>query len=290
MQILSCVWGKTHLELFKKASLRSLSWPKNRESIKGSTWNIYTNDEDIDSLNEYTKALLPEVNFMIMSTSALRNYIDQVQSATLWQIEECLRLNERLLLSPPDTIFGDGSVEGLIQAGLDPGSVVVSPHPRVLEPILKEITHPNYKPSNGDLVGMAWFYLHDSWIHAERGHPNQSSYVGGVEWWRKDGIIYGTHRLPSPYLLHFTEEDLSYFKSQVSFGSFDHLWGGDILIPRGRQRYLASSEACFIVEITEAVKNVPPIIENQPKTGFWRDHLHNKMNAQIIFTFKGVDE
>jgi hypothetical protein len=140
---------------------------------------------------------------------------------------------------------------------------------------------------NGPLVALAWRHLHDAWVHGERGHANQSSYVGGVEWWRVNNLIQGTHRLPSPYLIQFTKEDLQYFKSAISFGNFDHVWPSDILIPRGRQRYLGSSDAAFIVEITDPNKNVPPIIENQPKTGFWKDHLQNRSNAQIIFTFRG---
>lgn len=280
LQILSTVWGKKHHEMFFKTAFASLLWDENKEALKGAKWNIFSDDPKTIEIS-----IPPDtgINFNIQSTEKLRNYIDQVQSASIWQMEQAIESGDKVLLAPPDTIFGDGTVDGLLAAGRDSESVVVVPHARVLPSILD--VNMSYGLDNQMLMTSAWDHLHDSWIHAERGHPNQSSYVGGVEWWWAGRCIQGTHRLPSPYLISFTGEDLNYFKSAISFGHFDHMWPGDILIPRGRQRYLASSESAFIVEITEADKNVPPIVENQPKSGFWRDNPHNKANAQVIFTF-----
>lgn len=290
LQILSIAWGKRHIELFQQTALRSLSWPKNRAAIQAvnATWNIFTDDTNMARMKDICH--IPGIEFNIQSTTKLRKYIDQVQSANIWAMELCIERKEKLLLAPPDTIFGDGTILGLLTAGFDQDSVVVVPHPRVLPTILDNGDMAvSYNFTNSELVDLAWDYLHDSWVHAERGHSNQSSYVGGVEWWRSGDNICGTHRLPSPYLCSFTQEDLMYFKSAISFGHFDHKWPGDILIPRCRQRYLASSNAAFIMEITEADKNVPPIIENQPSHGFWRNDIHNQANGQIIFTFTGAE-
>lgn len=287
LQILTTCWGKKHIKLFEQTALRSLSWRKNRWALQSvdAVWTIYTDDQDMALMKEICQ--VEGIEFNIQSTTKLRNYIDMVQSAHIAMIEHCVKTGDKLLLAPPDTIFGDGTVLGLLTASHDPGSVVVVPHPRVLPNILNNGDMVvNFPFSNPELVDLAWEHLHDSWVHAERGHPNQSSYVGGVTWWYARDNICGTHCLPSPYMINFTDEDLQYFKSAISFGHFDHMWPGDVLIPRGRQRYLASSDAAFIVEITEADKNVPPIIENQPSHGFWRDHIHNKANQQIIFTFR----
>ncbi len=289
LQILTCVWGKSHIELFKKTALESLSWDKNKKALTDAQaiWNIIT--DDVDAMKELTKHL-PEPIYPIINIRSMedhRDYIDQVQSASIWQMERSVESKDKVLLAPPDTIFGDGTVANLLEAGKDNESVVVVPHARVLPSILTEMDSFYLPVDNAPLVSLAWRHLHDAWVHAERGHANQSSYVGGVEWWRVGNIIQGTHRLPSPYLIQFTKEDLLYFRSAISFGHFDHMWPGDILIPRGRQRYLGSSDAAFIVEITEADKNVPPIIEGQPESGFWRDHLHNRSNGQIIFTLRG---
>lgn len=285
LQLLTTVWGEKHIELFKKTALKSLGWVKNKEALarQNAKWNIFTDDADVADLKGFCRKTIPEIKFNVMPTSDLRRYIDSVQAASIWQMEKAIESKDRVLLAPPDTIFGDGTVESLVSAGLEEGSVVVVPHPRVLPEIVDKLQ--NYEEGKQRLVDLAFENLHDSWVHAERGHINQSSYVGGVEWWRVGSTIQGTHRLPSPYLIHFQQEDLDYFKTATSMGHWDHMWPGDILIPRARQRYIASSEAAFIVEITESDKNVPPIIENQPKTGFWRDHLHNRINSQILFTF-----
>lgn len=284
LQILTTCWGP-HIELFQKTALRSLAWEDNRAALQRikAVWNIFC--DDTKKMEKICKKSELDIKFNIQGTEKLRDYIDQVQSANIWQMKESIETGDKVLLAPPDTIFGDGTVDGLLQAGQDQESVVVVPHPRVLPKILDDTFLPNGF-NNEMLVAASWEYLHDSWVHAERGHPNQSSYVGGVEWWKFGDIIQGTHRLPSPYLIQFTKEDLQYFQAAISFGHFDHMWPGDILLPRGRQRYVASSDSCFIVEITEADKNVPPIIENQPKTGFWRSNPHNINNAMITFTFR----
>lgn len=291
LQILSTAWGKAHIELLKKTAIKSLSWDNNQEALtKAETiWNIYTDEDEVESLDKFSRKSIPGIKFNIQSRNSLRNYIDENQSATIWQMERSIESGDKVLLAPPDTIFGDGTIEGLLAAGRDEGSVVVTPHPRVLPTILSTYKGPYWDLSceNWGLVDLAWTHLHESWIHAEIGHPNQSSYMGGIWWERVNGLIMGKHLLPSPYLIGFTKQDLEYFDRACSFGHFDWRWPGDILIPQGRQRYIGSSDLAFIVEITEAHKNVPPIYENQPKTGFHRDDPHNRANNQIVFTFRG---
>lgn len=282
IQILSTIWGETHKELFKKAALKSLSWPKNAKALQGAKWNIFADDEHHEEL----KALMPHgIQVDFRSTSSLRDYIDQVQSASIWQMNECLKHNEKLLLAPPDTIFADGSIENLLLLGEDPDTCVVVPHPRVLPKMLDDLEAPK---SPAQLTSLSFKHLHKSWENAELNHPLQNSYIGGVEWRKLTDSLYAvTHRLPTVYLAHFTEEDLQYFKSAISFGNFDHRWPGDILIPRGRQRYCGSSESCFIVEVTEQGKNVPPTRPGDPTRGFWFDWPHNRANAQITAIWRG---
>lgn len=291
MLILTVCWGKKHIDLFEKTTLKSLMFHQNKEALKGSTWNFFTDDENV----QYVESLLKqtEMKYLVSSKKDLRDYIDPVQSATLKMIKACLDLKVPLLLAPPDTIFGNGSVKAMQEAAWEDGSVIVSAHPRVNPSFLSDFSQTTYPVSNPHLVDLAWKHLHKSWTDAEIGHDYQSSYVGGVEWKKlNEGLYAVTHRLPSPYFIKFTEEDLQYFKSAISFGHFDHKWPGDILCPRGRQRYIASSDACFIAEITEADKNVPFIIPNQPKSGFWRDqekNSHNHLNKQVVAIFRGIN-
>ncbi len=285
LQVLTALWGQRHVELFDKACLTSLRWDRNLEALRSlkAKWNIFADDEHHAQI---AKMMPTGIHFNIRSTTTLRDYIDQVQSASIWQMKQCLESGDKLLLAPPDTIFGDGTIENLWKIGKDKGSCVVVAHPRVLPSILGGYLD-SY--SNYDLVGKAFLHLHKSWSDAEIGHPAQNSYVGGVAWQKLSRDLYSvTHRLPTVYLADFTEEDLSYFKSAISFGHFDHMWPGDILVPRGRQRYVGSSDACFIVEVTEADKNVPPIIPNAPIEGFWRAHTHNVHNSMIQAIFRGI--
>jgi len=290
LEILSTVWGRQYLETFKKTAIESLSWDKNKEALikEGTTWNIYTDKEFIPEITALCHELNHEIKYNIQSRETLRDYIDENQSATIWQMRRSIDTGCKVLLAPPDTLFGDGTIAGLLSAAEDPGSVVVVPHPRVLPSILEEIEPMPLPIDNAPLVGIAWRHLHEAWIHAEVGCKDQSSYIGGI-WWKKvNGLITGKHLLPSPYMIHFLEQDMEYFDKACSFGHFDWRWPGDILVPQGRQRYIASSDLAFIVEITDPNKNVPQIYENQPATGFHRDDPHNRANAQIMFTFRGA--
>lgn len=281
LQILSSVWGKHHVEMFENVLLKSFSG--NEQALKGAKWNIFTDEEFSSYIERQVNAILPDTEVKIGSITDLRRYIDITQSAVIWQIEECLKSEDRLLIAPPDTFFGVGSIHGLLEIGSEKGSCVVVPHPRVLPSIT-----PYLEPMrNPQLVSLAWEHLHRSWSDAEVGHPMQNSFVGGVAWKKLSKELYAvTHRLPTVYLADLTTEDLEYFKTTPSFGSFDHLWPGDILLKRGRQRFIGSSDACFIIEVTDPDKNVPPLWDGPP-TEFWRKHFHNEMNKQISAIFRG---
>ena len=290
LQILTALWGEKHVNLFERAALKSLTWPANLDTLRGleAKWNIFADDEHHSRI---AKMIPTGIHFHIRSTKTLRDYIDQVQSATLWQMNECIKNQDKLLLAPPDTIFGDGTIHNLWKLGRDKHSCVVIPHPRVLPSFLDALTEDD-DFDNESLVTLAFEHLHKSWSDAEVGHALQNSFVGGVSWTRlqgskMDSLYSVVHRLPTVYLADFTEEDLNYFKSAGSFGHFDHKWPGDILVPRGRQRFCGSSDACFAVEVTEAEKNVPPIFDQAPVEGFWKNDVHNQHNAQITAIFRG---
>ena len=285
MKILTTVWGENHIELFKKTALKSLAWPENKQALTGAKWTICTDQRFFTPLRELITDLF-DVQLEFKDTTDLRDYIDPIQSAILKTIGECLDEKEKLLLVPPDTYFGETSIPHLINLGSDPDSVVVVPHVRVLPSIIDDIADAEVLYNDG-LVTRAFQHLHQSWSDAERGHVRQNGYVGGVVWARvAPSILSVIHRLPTPYYMQFTGEDLTYFKSQISFGGFDHLWPGDILLKRGRMRYCASSDLCFMAEVTEKNKNVPPIWPGDPNS-FWRQNFHNEINKQIIATFRG---
>lgn len=285
LQLLSCAWGAGHVELFKNVALRSLLWPKNLAALKelNTKWNVYTSSDELLDLQAYCESVLPGIKFNVKPITELRDYIDNPQSAIVKQIENCLETKDKLLFVPPDIIFGDGSVSGLWLSGVDPHSVVVSAHSRSTHEIIKHLESPL---TNAELVTLSFRHLHECWVHAEAGHPQQCTYMGGVEWFRQGNLIIGEHRLPSPYLIDFTEVDLRYFQDANSFGNFDWKWPGDGLVQTQRIRYAASSDIAYMVEITDAEKNLPPIYENKPRTGFHRNDPHNHLFSMILFTFR----
>lgn len=286
IDLLTIVYGDRFIEIFRRGALKSLLYPKNADALtkNEACWNIFTEDKFIPTLKILTESV-KGIKFNIQSTSLLRRFVDQPQSALVWQIEKCLKENRKLLFAPPDTIFGEGSVEALTKVGREKHSCVSIPHPRVVPNILEELNHePKMNPQ---LVGLAWKHLHRSWSEAETGCERQNSFVGGVSWQKVKEKTYSiTHRLPTVYLADFTDEDLNYFRVALSFGAWDHTWPGDVLYPRGRQRLISSSDLAFVCEVTEKDKNIPPIIANQNPDEFWKNSHHNHINKQIVATFR----
>jgi hypothetical protein len=285
LQAATIVWGRHHVDLFKNTTLKSLSWPKNRDLIQkvNLKWNIYTDAEFFDEIKNAVQEAIPEIGSLAFKgTERLRTYSDPVQSAMVGQIENCLEHNEKLFLFPPDTIFGDGSLEGLLESGLEDFSCVVSPHPRVNPSIIETLTTPLTNPQ---LVTRSWEHLHRAWTDAEIGHHHFNFFYGGVKWQRlSEKQIEVTHLLPTIYLAHFREEDLKHFKLCISFGDWDHVWPS-MLVQQNRQRFIKDSDRCFIVEVTEKDKNVPPPPYNQEN--FWKNDLHNQHNSKIKAIFRG---
>lgn len=289
-QLLSIFWGEPYFTWFIKGCLKSLAFPKNQQCINKncSTWNIFADNNQIEQLKEVTRITFPHLTFNIQSTDMLRAFIDQHQSAMCWQVEKCLEAKERLLFAPPDTIFADGTIPSLLKLGREPRSCVAVAHPRVLPGLLGDMNILELQ-SPGALIKRIWNdgYLHQAWADAEVGHPRQNSFIGGVFWEKLEPNIYAvTHYLPTIYFADFTGEDLMYFKTQVSFGCYDHTWPADILIKQQRQRYVGSSDAGFICEVTHKEKNIPPVRPGSPDD-FWRSHEHNKHNKQVKVIFRG---
>lgn len=285
MQIFSVVWGKYHLELFEKGLLKSFQLKLNRQALfrERGIWNIWT--DEVENVQKLVSGLFPELKINVISLDNLRRYTDPIQNALVIQIEKCLEQKQKMLMAPPDTIFGNGSIGNILKVGYQKDACVVVPHPRVLPTILNETLSDD--TSNADLVSLAWKHLHGSWVNAEKDHPQQSSFVGGVTWqYLDDKTMSVTHLLPTVYLADFNESDLEFFKHANSFGDWDHTWAIKTL-QENRQRFLASSDAAFICEITEVEKNIPPWHHEHPKDGsFWRDFPHNKINKGIVATFR----
>lgn len=285
-QIMSTFWGEQHKEWFRRGCLKSLAFQKNREAIleNCSTWNIYTNKMFFNELDELLKITFPGLKYALTPIENLRKYTDSLQSALVLQIEACLQSGDKFLFAPPDTIFANGLVPNILKLGREPKSCVAIAHVRVLPEMLDELV-PNL--SSPELVSLAWKHLHQSWYDAEINSPRQNSFIGGVKWEKlEDNVISVTHRLPTSYLADFTKEDLMYFQTCTGFGNWDHQFAIN-LYNQGRQRNIGGSEAGFIVELTERLKNIPPVKPGNPDD-FWKNDQHNHINKQFNVILRGA--
>ncbi len=286
IELLTIAYGEHHLELFRKTALKSLAQLKNKRCFydENTRWNICTDDKHFDHVRRTVDIYFPELEVNLISRSDLRRYIDPIQAATIWQIEESIRNKSKVILAPPDTIYSDGTIKSMLDKASE-GTCVAVAHPRTLPSILE---HEFIGLSNPDLVSLAWKHLHQSWSHAEMGCDGYNFRAGGVQWeYINSEQIRGIHMLPSPYLLQFTSEDLDFFKHQISFGSFDHIWSAQMLIPQGRRKYMNSSEDGFIIEITDQHKNVPPLFPGDQEK-FWREDTPNELTAAQLEVNKRI--
>lgn len=281
IQALSCVWGEEYTDQFLRATAKSIAFPENRKAMKDITWNIFTDEEQIEKIDKYLEIHLPETKIIIRDLKLLRDRIDYLHSGIIWQIKQCLKDKARMLLLPPDSIFGDKTIQNLITLGKEDKSCVLVPHPRALPSILDE----EYE-SNASLVNKAWKHLHRSWSDAEEGGDRQNSFIGGVSWEKLDEKMFAVkHLLPTPYFCDFTEEDLKFFETSPGIGNIDHVWPS-MLVNQERLKYCGSSDSCFIVEVTARDKNLPPVQRGADTTQFWRKHPHNVFNKQIACIFR----
>ncbi len=300
-------WGDHYVQLFKRACFKSLCWPKNKAAIEGATWNVYTKREhfaDFDKIFEGSgfELHLHEIGESVRVAGCGFVKTGQCDAGVILlaglrdQIARCLQAKKKCLLAPPDTIFGDGSVPNLLHLGSVPGSCVSVAHPRVLPAIVDEIEYfgaTRGSVDNAHLVTLAMQHAHDSWKYGELGHAKNNSYIGGISWRRIGAGLYSvTHRLPTVYLADFAPQDFDFFWGQVSFGAWDHRWPAENLLRYERQRYVGSSDAVFIIEVTEWDKNCPPEIDKQHLVGqaedaFWNSHYHNGINRQTSVIFRG---
>lgn len=300
----SAFWGDHYLDLFKRACFRSLNWPKNQAAIKGSTWNILTRKEHFEEITKLFDPYDYKVQLIDIGDSqrvAGCGFVKTTQcdagvillNGLRNEIAYSLQNNSRMIMAPPDTLFGDGTIPNMLKVGKDPGSCVAIAHPRVLPSILDDVETIGATRgaiTNPQLVTMAFKHAHDSFKYAQLGHEKNNSYIGGISWDVLDVSTWSvSHKLPTAYLADFIPSDYDFYWSQVSFGGWDHRWPAENLIRQSRQRYVGSSDACFVVEITDHDKNVPPkLVENAPKDGtYWNDHYHNGINKQFSVTFRG---
>ncbi len=293
MIIYTPCWGDKHIALFENALFKSLSWPKNKAAIKGAEWLITTDsDASLDKIVKiigdmpYKAAVVPELNIPSIDSGMI--LVHTLRHA----IGECVKTNQSMLMATPDFIYGEGTIAAFKAIASDPGSCATIAHLRALPHMLGDLTG---VPTNEELMGMAWKHAHISWTQSNAANRPGMTYKGGVSWkYIAPGLRAVQHYMPSPFYVNFLEKDIDDFNRQhegkpPGFGLWDHVWPTHLLND-GRLRFIGSSDAAMMVEMTDPGMNVPPFNEVTDPPGFFRDHFHNKIQKQFISIFHGKEE
>lgn len=313
LHIFTVAYGQKAVDLFIDCAVRSFCWPLNKDALvsRNATWHIWTLREDFPVVAEAASRVginlkLNEADSFIerLSTDFLND--NGVMMLQMWLhtakiVREC---NGQLFTGPTDTIMSGESVPNILQAGELDGTAVAVGHIRVHPNILKDIEAqanrfgPASSIGSARLVSLALRNAHKSFTEAEfyPGKDRINSYIGGIMWQRRpSGVIAMTHRLPTVYLVHLTDDDINYFSRKNPpgtwppvYGEWDHSWPSACLFPKQRMRYLGSSDDAFMCEITDPEKNVPPLqhyVKGEPDL-FWRDFPHNAANRQFVVTLR----
>ncbi len=298
LHMFTSVWGQGHIEWMERALIRSLLWPSNNSVLKNAIWHIFTRHDDVERVvNLASKVGVKEIRIGelpdgLVGTPPQMGLI--LLQIFLHVMDECLKTNGQLLMAPPDTIFSDGSIPNIIQAGRFGDTCVAVPHARVNPSIFGALN--DNTASSSELVNLLFKHQHKAWAGAEIGIDNQSTFIGGIAWQKMSGTEKTwavQHMLPTIYLCNFVKSDVEFFQtshdgSEPVFGAYDHLWPMD-LIKNQRQRWIGSSDGACILEVTKEDQNVPAKYEVNPyePDAFWRGAPHNKQNRQCMFIMRG---
>lgn len=283
LHIYTHVFGGHWLAQWRRAGAASLNWPLNLAALNSMDvlWDIYTSTASFEEVKE-AAAGLP---FQTEVTA-----IDLEKDASLRPaLKKALRAQAYFMPSPPDMIWGDGSVGALLK--LMPfayGRCLAVPHVRVAEKKFME-SFTGEPLSNAQLVAKAFAALHESFLGAEVPSQTSNCFNTGVVWTEIGTNLYGAaFFLPTIHMMQPTEEDVSWFMNNKGSGHWDHRWPAT-LVGSDRQRLIASSDIAFMAELTPD-DGVHPVRGHTIK-GKWdayAGHLdHHLANRGTVCVFRG---
>lgn len=288
IRLFSIVWGDKHIDWFERACVASLSLPKNTAALHDhvAVWDIATREGDRSALSKIAHRL--DLPFQFYPAQTELDHGPALQDSLIQVMRRCLSDNTTLLLAPPDTIFGDGSIGHIINAAISKNVCIAVPHVRAVPRILQEN---NFARSNARLVSLAWKHLHRTWRECDAARTHTNTFGGGVSWRQiGDGLYAVTHYIPTVYLANFLETDLEWFLACKKPDAWDHAWPSKI-VAEGRQRVVGSSDAAFMVELTGEFNNIPNVQladPNEPDKywGFISNAAHPVFNRNVLSIFR----
>lgn len=281
MIIFTAVWGDEYLGYLERGLIASFKWPRNRAAIANAHWIVLCRDHEQGRVARAISGLT--------ASSELINV--ELYEGVKHAVRASCAAQRPFLMAPPDNVFSEGSLDNFLKVASQPRTCIASAHVRVLPSFLDNGLVAPHSPE--EMVTHAWRHLHGSWTNAGHATGHSVAWHGGVYFQKlSDRMLAVQHRLPTIFLSNITREDVDYFDHQaVCLGAWDNLWPPICLIQQQRYRYLGSSDAGFVVEITHPSRNVPamhPVNPVEPDA-FYGNSLHNWVNREFVSIFKASE-
>lgn len=265
IRIFTPIWGDEYIHRFERGLLKSLLWPKNRETLTGNIryWHLFTTPEDMTRLNELVEATGYPFQLHGIDPIALQSPEGKgaaVTTAATEIMDACVVDGSLFMTAFSDIVFADGSIEPMFALAQRPRVAVTVPHMRVLPDFINLLDHP---VQCAEMVTLAMKTAHPMWIDAEFGmkgfvRPVSNQFYGGVSWEKCGNYYLVQHVIPNVWLANIEQSDVELIRKYESWGAYDHNWPGK-LIDEHRDRVIGSSDAAFMVEVTEKDKGISPI-------------------------------
>ena len=274
IRVFTFVYGK-HLELLKR-SLVSLDWPENKKALERATWSVHTTQEDENAVRE----ILGDRRVEITHTRISGGIGQQLSSCLGSEMTACYQRRAAMLLAPPDTIFGEGTIQTLVSLGEGGNNAISAPHPRVVLETFPDLKEPT---SNAKLVSLAFEHMHEVWSLSNTKLLKNNAYGSGTAWREIGPGLYAvTMRIPTPYFIRPTARDVETLAAAGS-GGWDHKWP-QTLMREQRHRIVGSSDGAFMVELSPL--NLP---QGKTKDINWDEPdeysgklLHHQVNRNTV--------
>lgn len=261
LRIFTPVWGEEHIHRFEHGLFKSLCWPKNKAALEDNVryWHIFTTPDEMGEL----EALLIDSGYPYQlhgidpialegpqpRSIAITNAATEIMST-------CVIDQSIFMPAFTDVIFADGSMEAMFAIAQRPRIGVTVPHMRVLPHFLNLLHEPL---SCAEMVTAAMKTAHSTWLDAEVGvkgffRPVSNQFYGGLSWEKCGNLYLVQHVIPNVWMANIEQSDVNFIRAAGAWGAYDHNWPGKLL-EEGRNRYIGSSDAAFMVEITEPTVN-----------------------------------
>lgn len=270
----------------------SLLWPRNHTALKRAVaWDLWSMPEDAERVESIAVRLgVPVVMNMMVpyeeNNSAERKH--RLKIALTSELRDCQDKSAFLWIAP-DSVFGDGSVQSIVELGVVPGICVALAPMRVRAEMFIEALGAG-PVSNAELVRHSFERMHKSFEDANATLPDTNSYVSGVSWRNIGPGLYAiTHRKHSMYLMQPSRADVEWFTRMNKFGAYDHSFP-KIIIQKQRQRVIGSSDAAFVAELTAFDAHVPKcMITNQAEPDYFNQDLENHaVNRNVVCIWRAA--